>query len=264
MVYYRNKYKCKLAEIWYNNTEIPFEKSDIIKYKFVEEIIKNAISIESLFTIHIDLIKPEDLLFSQFKKNTRYEINRAMNKDNIICETYLASTEKNDDKINLYMEYYNKFADSKNRYHLSFTDIEQFYNTNTLCIRRAISADYSKIFSMHAYIIADNKSRLLQSSSNFREFENIEIQKLYARANRFLHWTDMLYFKNLGLSIYDLGGWYGGNILKEQILINKFKESFGGEKIKEFTFFVPVTTKGKFFIFFRKAIKAVALIKNHV
>ena len=55
----------------------------------------------------------------------------------------------------------------------------------------------------------------------------------------------MLYFKNMGLAYYDLGGWYGGNTDKEKLAINEFKEAFGGEKTREYTYLLPLTLFGK-------------------
>jgi lipid II:glycine glycyltransferase (peptidoglycan interpeptide bridge formation enzyme) len=245
MIYYRRKNLTRIAEIWYNISEKPQKEVDIIRYKFVTKETPKAASFEQLYTILIDLSKSDEELLSLIRKNTRYEINRAREKDNIKCVTFFEEKEKNEEKISKYMDFYNAFAVSKNRSSITFSDLKQFYDNETICVRYAAKEENeTEILTMHAYIISDNTARLHQSSSLFRTSGDSEYKNLVARANRLLHWDDILYFKNKGLALYDLGGWYGGQTLKEQLLINQFKESFGGEKKREYSYIVPVSIRG--------------------
>lgn len=265
MIYYRIKYNCKIAEIWYNFDEKPDINTDILRYKFVSDFKKKPYSLEELFTLRLDLSKSSEELFSSIKKNTRYEINRAQNRDKIKCQTFFLKNETNFDKINNFINYFNKFADTKGRNHLNYQDIEQFYITNNFCIRYSSSEDDSIIYCMHSYVISDNIARLLQSASLFREANDTEFKNLNARANRLLHWDDILFFKKDNYSFYDFGGWYGGQELKEQLLINTFKESFGGEKKSEYSYIVPVTLKGFFYIRSRDFSKnIISIFRKHV
>jgi lipid II:glycine glycyltransferase (peptidoglycan interpeptide bridge formation enzyme) len=138
MIYYKEKNGTKMAEIWYNYNEQPDRKMDVLRYKYVTERKEKAASFEELWTLLIDLEKPEDELFSCIRKNTRYEINRARNKDNVEHTTLLEKGEKNEEKIRQYIDFFNAFADSKNRSHIHFSDLEQFYNNGTLCVRSAV------------------------------------------------------------------------------------------------------------------------------
>ncbi len=38
-----------------------------------------------------------------------------------------------------------------------------------------------------------------------------------------------------GFRVYDFGGWYAGSTDVEKLMINRFKEEFGGQKVLEFT-----------------------------
>ncbi|MDR2193387.1 MAG: peptidoglycan bridge formation glycyltransferase FemA/FemB family protein [Treponema sp.] len=228
MIYYKKKNKTNMAEIWYNYDEQPAGRIDVLRYKYVTERKENAASFEELWTLLIDLEKPEDELFSRMRKSTRYQINRAKNKDHIVHTTLLDKGEKDEEKINRYIDFYNAFADSKNRSHIHVSDIEQFYNTGTLCVRSASTG--TEPLTMHAYVVSDNTARLHQSSSLFRVSQDGDYKNLIARANRLLHWEDALYFKRAhGIRWYDFGGWYGGGggfIQKnyEQLLIKKINE----------------------------------------
>ena len=44
----------------------------------------------------------------------------------------------------------------------------------------------------------------------------------------------MLYYREHGLGIYDLGGWYNGTTDLGRLGINKFKEGFGGNVVCEY------------------------------
>jgi lipid II:glycine glycyltransferase (peptidoglycan interpeptide bridge formation enzyme) len=114
---------------------------------------------------------------------------------------------------------------------------------------------------MHAYVVSDSTARLHQSSSLFRVREDNEYKNLVGRANRLLHWEDMLYFKRKDVRWYDFGGWYGGEATsqsyREQLLIDQFKESFGGEKKREYSFIEPASFWGKIAVSVHSAIDAV-------
>jgi lipid II:glycine glycyltransferase (peptidoglycan interpeptide bridge formation enzyme) len=256
MIYSRRKNLITICEIWYALQQSPEKKSDIVKYKFVPEKPEKAAFVEDLFTIEIDLKKEKEAIFSGIGKNTRYKINRAKERDAVTCGTFLELHEKNDEKLEKYMGYFNEFTATKNRSAITFSDLEQFYEAGALCIRYAASQDESLVYTMHAYIVSDGRARLHQSSSHFRSSDDSEFRNLIGRANRYLHWDDILYFKNLGLEYYDLGGWYGGRTDKEKIAINEFKESFGGEKRVEYTYIVPLSHLGKAAVFLQTILKA--------
>jgi lipid II:glycine glycyltransferase (peptidoglycan interpeptide bridge formation enzyme) len=255
MIYYRKKGIISIAENWYTVRENPEKRVDVVKYRFVSEPCDRALFLENLFTILIDLKKEQDELFFQIGKNTRYKINRAKDRDDIECSTFLSAGKKDDEKLRQYITYFNGFTATKRRSSIEYSDLEQFYNAGTLCLRCAACKDGSKVYTMHAYIVSDGRARLHQSSSHFRASDDSEFRNLIGRANRYLHWDDILYFKGSGLDYYDFGGWYGGQSDTEKLAINQFKESFGGEKQKEFTYIVPATLRGKIAVFLQQLVK---------
>src|SRR5207248_11358771 len=102
------------------------------------------------------------------------------------------------------------------------------------CVTEAILDD--KVVCSHVYV-ADRgvgRVRLIRSASLFRETGHDERQKV-ARANRLLHFHDILLFRNQGFGLYDLGGYHPDTapLLPELTRINEFKESFGGQLRQE-------------------------------
>jgi hypothetical protein len=162
------------------------------------------------------------------------------------------------------MEFFNLFARSKGRSRVVYSDLDQFFTQGTICTRCA-SKD-TECLTMHAYIVSDNTARLHQSASLFRNSDDPEYKKMVGRSNRLLHWDDILYFKSLGIKWYDFGGWYGGpettGTYKEQLLINQFKESFGGQKKQEYSFILPSSTFGRLSILFHKFLKPAGKSNN--
>ncbi len=182
-------------------------KLGFIKRKFYTKIIN---------------LSDEEQIFKDFKPNTRNEIRRAI-KEGTLFEI--------EDNIESFIDFYNDFSKAKGLYNISFHDINRF-NQNII-ITKAVNKE--GVLAMHSYII-DNEIkhvRLLHSSTSIK----IDNKSLVGRANRFLHFKDMMYFMNSGFNQYDLGG-YALNTKDISLKnINNFKDSFGGELIENSNFF---------------------------
>jgi lipid II:glycine glycyltransferase (peptidoglycan interpeptide bridge formation enzyme) len=254
MVYYRKKACLNFLEVWYTTSERYKLIPDVIKHRFVQKLPAKASFIENLYTILIDLSSDEEILWESVTKNTRYEIKRAKERDNDEIYTLLQCGDKNKTALHTYIDFFNTFAESKQRSKISYKDLAQFYEAGTLTVRSVVDRESRETLSMHAYIVTDGRARLYQSSSHFRNNSDPDFRKKSARANRYLHWEDILYFRSTGCEFYDLGGWYGGEDDKEKILINQFKESFGGSRIEEYTYLRACSLSGKVALFGRKMV----------
>jgi len=255
MKYFKKKGMIRVVEMWYEDNQSIDSTCDVIRYKFIPKIPRKAHSIEELYTLIIDLSSDPETLLNDVAKNTKYEIKRARERDNLTIQNLLSAGEKNDAALNEYIEFFNGFADLKKRNAITVGELAQFYNSGNLEIRSIIDLETSEPVSMHAYIISDGRARLLQSSSHFRGSNDPEYRKKTGRANRLLHWEDILYYKKIGLAYYDFGGWYCGSDDLEKLSINQFKEAFGGQKLREFSCIVPVTSLGTLSIAIRKIIR---------
>jgi hypothetical protein len=198
-------------------------------------------------TLHIDLTREPGRLFAGFGQSTRNQINRASREEGL---GFIAVTEPAADDIAVFQQFYNVFARSKG------TTLCDAYNLETLrllagqkgLVLTRLCDAASEPLCYHAYVVDGHRAMLLYSASHFRSAENAARRSALARANRLLHWRDILYFRDLGLRIYDCGG------LTEDPRIAEFKRSFGGDEVSEFTGYVSGTWKGK------AALKARALL----
>ncbi len=199
----------------------PFQKD---RFKFVEyHQCKSKLNFTGFyrrryFTKIIDLSQGEDKIFGNFRRNTRYEINRAKK------EVILFSIENN---VEQFAKFYNLFAVSKE---IGPTSVAALINYgNYLIITKAMQNN--NILVMHAYLMDEEERRVrsLMSASLFRYDHNHEKRSLIGRANRFLWFADMLFFKERDFKIFDFGGYD----TQSQIEVNKFKDCFGGILLEE-------------------------------
>ena len=65
------------------------------------------------------------------------------------------------------------------------------------------------------------------------------------RANRLLHWHEILTLKNLGFRLYDLGGIPLDSSDAAKNSIAQFKLEFGGRLVVEYSGLVPTNILGK-------------------
>jgi hypothetical protein len=137
--YYTRKKFIHFAEIWYDPSSPDKETNiDILRYKFIQEKRKKAFVNEKSYTTFIDLSRSQNDIFSNIKKNTRYEIKRALEKDNTLCTTFIDCNEYDDNKLNAYISFFNKFASTKKLSIINFDDLKHFINNKSFCVRYAI------------------------------------------------------------------------------------------------------------------------------
>jgi hypothetical protein len=99
----------------------------------------------------------------------------------------------------------------------------------------------------HAYLVSGKAAWLQYTGSCFRDKDN-DHRALIGRANRWLHWKEMLRFKEMGIRRYDWGGLFEDESVPENAGINRFKKDFGGQEVRTYDCTVPVTLKGRIWL----------------
>jgi len=248
LIVYNEKVKIfksiKYVLVYFNSTITTTDDTynDII---FEWQYSKRRFFSKPFYTLSIDLMEDKDIIFSRFEKNTKYQIKRAAEKDNLEIKTLNARNERY-----LFYEFYNLFAATKNKRSIDINKTNMLIDQDMFSIRAVMQGDI--ILVMHSYILANGRARLAHSASLFREAQDQSFKNLIGRANRLLHWHDILYFQELNYSIYDLGGIDKDTSNKETQAINRFKQCFGGTLVKEYKSYVPVSLKGIIYLVFKK------------
>ena len=98
----------------------------------------------------------------------------------------------------------------------------------------------------HFYINDNEHTKLTISCSELWTADSQIDKNMIGYANKWLHWKDFLYFKEIGVESYDWGGvtWNEEDQGKLEG-INKFKASFGGKPVSYFCETVVISNKAK-------------------
>jgi hypothetical protein len=163
--------------------------------------------------------QPEEIL-AAFDRGTQYDIRRAQ-KDGVCCEM----TED----LGMAAKFYDEFAEHKRLRKLGATlaDLGSLLQVSVVAKGGWLAAHY--------YIVDPEikRVRLLHSASLRYSADNPAHRQLIGRANRYLHWQDILHYRKQGMTIYDFGG-YEANATDPEIRgVAEFKDSFGGRLMEE-------------------------------
>lgn len=210
-----------VIDCWY--AEHALAMNGVIRYQQAQKPI--GAQPEKFETLLSDLKEDEETILSHYSKNCRYEVRRAP-KEGIVCAVKCGK-EITEQDILIFTDFFEQFWASKG---ISYHEKEkcrammrQYAGAGAMALTTASLND--KLLVYHTYVMDGQRVRLYQSASQFRTDESITT-KIVGFANRYLHYQDMLFFKNMGKEQYD---WGGAGKTGEVESITKFKESFGGE-----------------------------------
>jgi len=163
--------------------------------------------------------------YEDFGKTTRYEIERAK-REGVKCAT------TND--VSLFINMY-KTQNKKKKLNSNISKLK-FNIWGDSFVLRVAFIDENNPLVFHSYLLDKTikRVRLLHSVSCLYSENNSTFDKSFiSRANRLLHFEDMIYFREMGFIMYDFGGYAFNTSDKSLKGINNFKDSFGGELVLE-------------------------------
>ena len=100
----------------------------------------------------------------------------------------------------------------------------------------------------HVYVVDPSigRVRMIRSASLFRDLDKPK-QAVVGRANRFLHFQDMIHFRNEGLHQYDFGGYHlpSEQVSQDLRQVSDFKASFGGRLLAEANYLALAFTSSR-------------------
>jgi len=231
-----------VGECWFD--ENPYgAKVDLIEFVQRPEPLTGG-RFSPFYTMIVDLTQKQEEIFDKIKKDTRYEIRRGETKDGLVFN-WVESPDS--ETLHNFYRFYDSFAATKSMQPINRNRVGRYAEAGNLRLSRAISSEGIDLV-WHAYFCLGNRARLLHSASVYRESSDSGFRSMVGRANRFLHWQDMLKLKEQGIAIYDLGGWYAGNEDEAKLSINRFKEEFGGAIVEEYNGEFPVSLKGQLYL----------------
>jgi lipid II:glycine glycyltransferase (peptidoglycan interpeptide bridge formation enzyme) len=196
---------------------------------------------EEHWTIVNDLARDENTLLSGFERSTRYQVRLAERKDDVRYE-FLAGPDA--EALGAFFHDYDEMAALKRIRPVERDRTLAFHRHGLLTLSRVSDASGATL-AWHVYRCNRERVVLIFTVSMWFRSNDPEMRKRVGRANRYCHWQDMLRFKERGVRWYDLGGWYHKADDEEKLRINRFKEGFGGEVLKNYLCVAYPTWKGK-------------------
>ena len=236
----RKSWNVKMAQIYYaeNNGNDPL--SSIMMYT---NSLRPIPTLTEQETLQIDLTLSEEELFRNIKKSNRSQIKQATTKS----FTHIIETQPSNEELLHFQHYYNQFAKDKNTYHCNsfhLKTLQLLRDQNALIVTK-ISDNQNRIFCYRIYLSDCIRALTLYSASHFRVSDLPENKRLFSLASRYLLWRNILWFKQNGHVVYDLGS------LTNDENIRQFKMGFGGAIVKVYSGYVPKNRLGKFVLCIR-------------
>ncbi|HEX4807941.1 MAG TPA: hypothetical protein VH325_03375 [Bryobacteraceae bacterium] len=231
------KYSVALADLFCDESRSE-AGADIVRYNYFSTETAGT-RMAPFHTIWINLTRSADDLLAAIHRDTRKEIRRA-ERDNAIAEIFRSPGPE---LIHEFCEAFNRSVAVKGLPPIDNSDLAHLSNSGSLLLSR-VCQQYGPVLAWHVYYQGNRRCILCYSVSMHRATEGVNGQAI-GRGNRYLHWHDLLYFQKNGFEVMDMGGWYGGSDDSELLLVNRFKEEFGGKVMDSYNSLHALTMKGR-------------------
>lgn len=246
----------KYGDVWYDEEPPRDSGVDIVRYHCRRAPVADARSAPFL-SIVTDLCGEADAIAARFGKDCRYKIRRADAKDELTAG-FVLEPEARLEEFRLFFDI---FARQKGHAPCDARWLRAACDARQLVLSTA--SRHGEALVWHAYVLAGESVWLHYTGSCYRERES-DYRALVGRANRWLHWKDMLQFKELGVTRYDWGGLFEDESAPDRAGINAFKRSFGGELERSYECEVPVSFRGWVYLPLREAWwRSCAAVRSH-
>jgi hypothetical protein len=230
----------RYGEIWFDEEPPAHSGVDILMYRLRSTPAASA-SCTPFMSLVSDVTAEPEALMAGFGRTNRYQIKRADSKD-VLTTEFITTPAPH---LDAFCAFYDGFAEQKNLPAAYRRGLDASAGAGQLVLSTASHAD--NVLVWHAYIRWAGTAALLHSASHFRAANGVD-RAIVGRANRWLHWKDMLAFRATGVTRYDWGGMFEDETVPEQASINKFKRDFGGADRLLYNCTVATTIKGRVYL----------------
>ena len=231
------------GEVWFDEDPPAHSDVDVLMFRQCSRSVDGYIC-KPFMSLVNDLSVSEETIMAAFGNTNRYKIKRAASKDGLESECVANPRTQ----LDRFSDFYDEFALQKKLPAAYRRGLNAACDAGQLHLTYAAKEGWKLVW--HAYISYGQKIALLHSASLFRDMRNVD-RALLGRANRWLHWRDMLHFKQLGLRCYDWGGVFEDESNAERVGVNTFKREFGGNPVRTFNCTLAVTLKGRVYLALR-------------
>lgn len=244
-VNYKGKF-ISYKEIWFcneiSNNSVNLKKIDVATYRFRKSPENPGLfrKYELSRTLMTDLYEDKEELFKAFRSTLRNEIKRVQKKG-IQAKIYIPSPENdiNELLVDIEEKFVSMYKSKGMLKKFPRWRVKNYIMHNCVFITYACLDGNNLVY--HIYVSDGKNVQFLISCSDFRN-NDLDMQKTIAMANKYLHWYDIVYFKDNGFEIYDWGGIFS---FDEPTGIDKFKMAFGGRAVEHYFETRYISLRGK-------------------
>lgn len=227
-------------DLWFDEPRSSEDADLLLFYHWSQPVNPSAAA--DVYSLEIDLTQSEADILKGFTSSTRNQINRAA-KDGLGFESWKNPPAE---IIQQFSAFYAEFARERHLDSgaLSTDWMERYAEQDAILLTRAVAPD-QKVLVWHSYYRNPQWVRQLQSISLFSGSDDKDLRNAVGRANRYLHWMDILECRRLGIRHFDFGGFYHGESDEKLLRVNAFKQEFGGVQTHRYHSILAVSWKGK-------------------
>lgn len=238
----------RTRELWFDEPLSDLTGIDIVHCRQRSQAISEQRWLY-FYTILIDLSRSPEELFLGLGKSTANGVRRARDAEAMTC---LMLASPSTAEIYAFADFHDDANARIGLPPVNREELEQLRQAGLLVLSCVQSRDGVPL-AWHSYVChrLQQRARCLHSATSSHSIEVSAQRNLIGRANRLLHYQDMLAFRAEGIRTYDFGGWYAGTEDAKRLNINRFKEGFGGKIVCGFDCEEPLTWKGRLFLFLR-------------
>ena len=233
------------GELWFDQEPPATPAVDILLFRRRPAPVDAECCVPFLSLV-TDLSAPEARIAAGFGASNRTHIRRAEQEK--LQGTLLLEPLPH---LRRFRGFYDAFARQRGLERVYARGLRAACEAGQLVLSRASRGEDDLVW--HAYIVCESRVSLLHSASHFRGRSPAE-RRLVSRANRWLHWRDILDFKRMGVREYDWGGLFEHEKDPVRAGINNFKREFGGRCERTYDCDVAITLKGRAYLAARRAI----------
>ena len=237
MIVYQSKF-LKRGEVWFDNSRSPARVDWIVYHQRSQPAPKARW--RPFYTRLINLVQSPEKLLSQMDGFTAADIRKAQKKDLTSCVRLDTAQPMFLDE---FCHFYEPFAIRKQLPAADRHWLERTAGAGKMDLWAANGTEGERLI-FHVFYRDQNRVRSLHNASLQAESGRKEVQRKIGRANRLLIWESMLHYRNEGIELFDLGGWYSGKTDAALLGINKFKQGLGGSVVCEYEGEQLLTLKG--------------------
>lgn len=245
MIRIRGRGALVYGELWFDEEKSDGHDVDVLVYRRRRSPLAGHDN-QSYQTLVTALDVAEDEIAARLDETCGYQVRRAELRDEL--RLYASADPAAD--LERFRAFFDAFAAQKSLAPSDGAWLDAACTAGQLAL---VAAEKDgEMLVWHAYLRCGTTVSLHHSASWFRQGDKA-YRALVGRANRWLHWRSMRWFREAGLRRYDWGGLFDDESTPERAGINRFKRGFGGTPERRYDCTLPRSVRGRVLVPLRDA-----------